>query len=152
MTAEIVNLQDAGAKWERDRKALRMALAGDSVRHISEELHCSIAEVESAIVRMSGGVTQQLRARTVALECERLDILHKVYFKKAEEGDKESAMLVIRLMDRRSRFMGTDIQPRGEHALNDQRPAGDSATDKILAALDRLAGPIIEGEVVETKE
>jgi hypothetical protein len=150
MTAEIVNLEDAGAKLLRDRKVFRLRLEGESIRQIAEDLHCSVGEVQASMARMSCGVTQQLRASTVELECERLDALTKVYFKLAEGGDKDAAMLVIRLMDRRAGFMGTNIQPRGESAMMDQRPAGDSATDKILAALDRLAhGPIIEGEVTD---
>jgi len=149
----VVNLSDAGERYLRDRRVFRLRLEGSSLREIGEELGCSIAEVQASMARMSCGVSQQLRASTVELECERLDALTKVFFKQAEGGDKESAMLVIRLMDRRAGFMGTNIQPRGENALNDQRQVGDSATDKIEAALDRLAhGPIIEGEALETKE
>jgi hypothetical protein len=150
MTAEIVHLEDAGAKFERDRKAFRLAIEGTSVRQIAEDLHCSPSEVEASLIRMSGGVTPRLRERTVSLGLERLDALMKIYFLKAEGGDIEAAAMVLRLMERQARFLGLDIQPRGESALNDMRPQPASATDRIMEALNRLAdGQVIEGEVIK---
>jgi len=149
MTAEIVNWEDAAAKFERDRKAFRLRLNGVPVRQIAHQLDCTVGEVEGSLTRMCGGVTPTLRARTVEIELERLDDLTQIYFGKAREGDYDACALVIRLMERRARMLGIDIQPRAGIS-DDSRPEPATTTDKIMAALDRLAhGPVIEGEVVD---
>jgi hypothetical protein len=149
MTAEIVNWDDAAAKFERDRRAFRLRLNGVPVRAIATQLECTPADVESSLIRMCGGVTPSLRARTVEIELERLDDLTQIYFGKAREGDYEATGLVLRLMERRSRMLGLDIMPRA-FASDENRPPPASTTDKIMEALNRLKhGPIIEGEAVE---
>jgi hypothetical protein len=150
MTAEIVNWEDAATKFERDRQAFRLRLNGVPVRAIADQLKCPPSEIEASLIRMCGGVTPSLRARTVEIELERLDDLTQVYFGKARTGDYDACALVLRLMERRSRMLGLDIQPRGESALNESRPQATSTVDKIMAAIDNLAhGPVIEGEITK---
>lgn len=150
MTAEVVSYQDVAARYERDRKAFRLRLNGVSERQIAETLQCDPLEVRAAFARMSGDVTPDMRQRALLTDLERLDDLNQIFYQKARAGDHEAAALCIRFMDRRAKFLGLDIQPRGETALHDAMPRTASSTDKIMAALDRLAhGPVIEGEAVK---
>lgn len=149
MTAEIVNWDDAAAKFERDRQAFRMRLNGVPVRAIADHLKCTPAEVEGSLVRMCGGVTPTLRARTVEIELERLDDLTQVYFAQARTGNIDACAMVLRLMDHRAKMLGLYIQPRA-FASDDNRPQATSTVDKVMAALNNLAhGPVIEGEAVK---
>jgi hypothetical protein len=149
MTAEIVNWEDAAGKFERDRKAFRLRLDGVSVRSISEQLKCTPAEVEGSLIRMCGGVTPTLRARTVEIELERLDDLTTVYFAKARDGNLEACAMVLRLMDHRAKVLGLYIQPRA-FAPDEDRPQQSNTVDKIMAALNNLKhGPVVEGEVIK---
>ena len=150
MSAEVVSYEDAAARFERDRKVFRLRLNGVPVRQIAETLHCTPEEAQAAVIRMCGGVTPDLRTRTIEIDLERLDDLNQIYYQKARAGDHEACALVIRLMERRARMLGLDIQPRGETALHESMPRPQTSTDKIMEALERLAhGPVIEGEAVE---
>jgi hypothetical protein len=151
MSAEVVSYQDVAERFERDRKAFRLRLNGVPERQIAETLgYHDAGEVASAVARMSGGVNPSMRQRALAIDLDRLDDLMQIYYQKARQGDHESGALCVRFMDRRAKYLGLDIQPRGETALNDAMPAQASSTDRIMAALDRLAdGPIIEGEAIK---
>lgn len=151
MAAEVVTYEDVAAKYETDRKAFRLRLNGVSERQIAETLgYPDISEVQAAIARMGGDVDPDTRKRALRTDLDRLDDLNQIFYQKARAGDHEAAALCIRFMDRRAKFLGLDIQPRGETALHEAMPAQTSSTDRIMAALERLAhGPIIEGEVVK---
>jgi hypothetical protein len=122
------------------------------VREISEDLRCSPGEVQASMTRMLNGVTPDLRAKTVELELARLDALNKVYYAKAtadEGGNHEACALVLRIMERRARLLGLDAPPRGDTALDDAMSRPQPSVDRILAALDRLRGPVIDAEPIE---
>lgn len=148
MTAQIVNL-DAEQRFRRDRDVFRKKLEGFPYWHIARELDCTVDEVKAALTRMCAGVTPELKARTVEINCERLDDLMQVYYAKAHDGDKEAAAVVIRLMDRQAKFLGLDVLPRSDAAQDYKREP--SRHEKIMEAIFRVArGPVIEGEAVET--
>jgi hypothetical protein len=151
MGEQVVTYQDVADRFETDRKAFRLRLNGVPERQIAETLgYASAEEVGHAVARMSGGVNPTMVRRALATDLDRLDDLNQVFYQKARGGDHEAAALCIRFMDRRAKFLGLDVQPRGESALNAAMPEQVSSTDKIMAALDRLAhGPIIEGEAVK---
>lgn len=150
MSAEVVHYEDAAERFKRDRMVFRLKLLGMPAWQIAEELKCTPDDVQSSMIRMCAGVTPELRARTVAVELERLDDLNQIYYAKARAGDYDACSLVIRLMERRARMLGIDIQPRGESALHEAMPQPQSSVDKIMEALNRLAhGPVIDGEVAE---
>lgn len=145
--ADVVQFEDHAARLELDRKAFRMRLLGNPARDIAKKLKCSIADVYAAQHRMGSGVTPEFKARVVELDLERLEALHKTYFTKALKGDKEAAALVVRFMDRRAKYCGLDVLPRGDTVQDDDREPDDF--EKIHAAIMRVArGPTIEGEVI----
>jgi hypothetical protein len=150
MSAEVVSYQDVTQKFEQDRKILRLRLNGVPDWQIAETLQVEPQEVDRALSRTAGGINPTLRSRTLALDLARLDDLNQIFYQKARNGDHEAASLCVRFMDRRAKFLGLDVQPRGENALHEAMPEQASATEKIMAALDRLAnGPIIEGEAIK---
>ncbi|HKA81571.1 MAG TPA: hypothetical protein VKD43_16150, partial [Xanthobacteraceae bacterium] len=151
MTADVIHIDDVASRFERDRKAFRLRLNGVPVWQIAETLQCSAHEVDASLKRMCAGVTPELRSKTVELDLERLDDLMQVYFLKARGGDKEAANLVIRMMDRQSRFLGLDVLPQATAARDQTRePKG---FEKIREAIYRVArGPVIDGEAVEVKD
>lgn len=148
MTAEVVSF-DESARFKRDEDIFRKKLEGFPYWHIARDLDCSIEDVKAALTRMCGGVTSELKARTVETNCERIDDLMQIYYPKAREGNVEAAAVCIRLMDRQAKFLGLDVLPRGETAADYKREP--SRHERIMAAIYRVArGPVIEGEAVET--
>jgi len=148
MTAEVIAYEDVAGRFERDRKAFRLRLNGVPVWQIAEALACSTNDVEASLKRMCAGVTPELRAKTVELDLERLDDLMQVYFLKARGGDREAANLVIRMMDRQSRFLGLDVLPQAATVRDQTREPKSYA--KIREAIYRVArGPVIDGEVTK---
>jgi hypothetical protein len=155
MTADVVKFEDAAQTFERDRSVWRLRLAGTSPRRIAEQLSCTVDQVNASIVRMIGGVSPELRARTIALELDRLDEMQQGFYVDAlrsrdHKPDADAASIVLRIMERRARLLGLDAPPRGDIPLNELMEARQTSTEKIQAALDRLIGKtntVIEGEV-----
>jgi hypothetical protein len=160
MTADVVKFEDAAQTFERDRNVWRLRLIGTAPRRIAEQLNCTIDQVNASIVRMIGGVSPELRARTVALELDRLDEMQQGFYvdalrKPERKPDPDAANIVLNIMERRARLLGLDAPPRGDIPLNDLMEARQTSTEKIRAALDRLAGKtntVIEGEVNRQSE
>lgn len=152
MSAEIVNFADNAERYERDRQAFRLRLAGVSERQIAEQLKCSRDDVRGSLMRMAGGVTPELRARTIEMEMERLDDMQKAFYLKVTAGDETACAIVLRIMDHRAKMLGLYAPPRSDSALDTAMPQVQSSTDRIAAAIQRVArGPVIEGEAVEVK-
>lgn len=151
MTAEIVQIEDERARFERDRKIFRLKLTGFPYWQIAKELNCSTDEVKEALTRMCGGVTAELKARTVEYNLERIDDLMQIYYIKARAGDKDATVLCMRLMDRQAKYLGLDVMPRSDAPQHDKREP--TRHEKIRAAIYRMArGPVIEGEAVEVPQ
>lgn len=146
--AEVVHFEDHAETLARDRKAFRLRLLGNPAREIADKLKCSVNEVYAAQHRMGTGVSPEFKQRVVELDLDRLEMLFKIYFKKALKGDKESAALVVRFMDRRAKYCGLDVLPQGTTTQDETREPDDF--EKIHAAIMRVArGKVIEGEVIE---
>lgn len=155
MTATIIPYEDASSMFERDKKVFHLRLAGVSPRRIAEELSCSLDQVEQSLDRMTGGVSPALRQRTILMELERLDALQKVHYANALNGQIGATLVVVKLMERRSRYLGLDAPVRTDDPLGGAGQR-ESSTEGLLRELDRIAaergppgsGPIIEAEVV----
>jgi len=146
--ADVIQLSDHTALLERDRQMFRMRIEGKSVREITDELNCSIADVHAAQHRMAAGVTPEFRQRILEVEIARLEALHKVFFKKGEEGDVEAGNWCIRRADRMSKWLGLDVMPRGDTV--DDKTREPSSYEKITEVLMTLKyGPTIDGEAIE---
>lgn len=146
--AEIVQFVDHATQLKRDREIFRLRLEGYSAHEIVDEIGCELAEVHAAMHRMSSGVTDEFKARVVETDLARLEALHKIFFKKALKGDVEAANACVRFMDRRAKFCGLDVLPRGDAARDQSHE--QSSFDKAYEVIMRLArGPTIDGEVIK---
>jgi len=151
--AEIIALEDAAAQFDRDRRAFRLRLAGVSVGRIAEELGCAADQVEASLVRMCGGVSPEMRRRTIRLELERLDELQKAHYAAAAQGGVAATAVILKIMERRARMLGLDAPPTGD-PLADAMAARETTTDRIAAAIERIAAErepaaVIEAEIVD---
>lgn len=158
--ADVINFGDAAATFDRDRKVFELRLHGVSPRKIAEQLRCSVREVEASVIRMTGGVSPALRARTIGLELERLDALMASYFEEAikhpghpdQAPNTEYAALVLKIMERRAKLLGLDAPPRGDTALDEMmKGVAETSTERVRAVINRIRGrndTIIDGEAV----
>ena len=149
MTAEIIPIEDGAAVFERDRRAFRLRLAGVSVLRIAEELNCSAEQVEASLVRMCGGVTPELRARTIRIELERLDELQKAHYKAALDGGVAATTVLLKIMERRAKMLGLDALPQAD-PLAGAMGKPETSTERSRRAIEAIvAERQIEGEAVE---
>jgi len=126
-------------------------IAGISLREIAEHEACSIEEIETAVVRMSGGVSPHFRERHMQLSLERLDKLLRAHYQKAVTGDYDSSVIYIRTVELSCRLLGLFPPPQSDASLDKLRPQTTS-TEKIREVFDALIGKtdrVIEGEAVE---
>jgi hypothetical protein len=152
--ATIISLNDAGASLERDRMAFKLRLTGMSNRRIAEELRCTVSQVEASLVRMMGGVTPELRHRTLQIELERLDVLQAAHFEKAAEGDDDATLTTLKIMERRARMLGLDAPARIDVIERALTAKEVNSTERIQQVLDEIAGKsnlMIEGEVIDAE-
>jgi hypothetical protein len=119
---------------------IQARIRGESVRSIARRLGCTIDDVNDVLDRFaSTTLTDKLRMHTLALELERLDGLQEVFEQQAKAGDVQSALLVTKLIERRSVMLGLAAPPRTDnHIIEHARPPAMTSTERIRAAIDRL--------------
>src|SRR5262245_42781916 len=99
---------------ERQVKALALRKAGASYRAIGdapgvsgktafEDVHAGLA----ALAAEQRAEAQELRA----LEAARLDDLQTAVWSRARGGDLEAVKTALRILERRARLLGLDLQP-----------------------------------------
>jgi orotate phosphoribosyltransferase len=91
---------------DREKAIFRARVAGNSIRDIAHEFHCSVAHVQAIVDRQCTPIDEHLRRHTLLIELERLDELEKVFAHKARNGDAQAAMLVLEIRDRRAAYLG----------------------------------------------
>lgn len=122
---------------ERDDRILKMRLAGASIRTIARENQCTIPEINAVIDRLVDQIDNKYRMRTIAIELERLDHLHRAYFAKALQGDTAAGALLIRIGERRAALLALDSPVKVDViSLQREVEAAPSSIDRIEAALD----------------
>lgn len=116
-------------------------IRGEPIPAIARKFCCKIKDVEDALdYHCRATLTKHLRANTLAIELERLDKLQRTFEKQAEAGDCHSAMICLRVMERRQIMLGLAAPPRVDPQLIElQIKPAVSSTDRIKEALDRLA-------------
>ena len=154
--ADIIRFDDAAQTFERDKAVWRMRLGFVPIRQIAEQLDCTVGEVEASWIRMLGAVPPDMRARITREELERLDQMERAYWIEAmpapgRKGSIRAAELCLKIKERRAKMLGLDAPPQTEPALVSSK-VKTSSTERITAALDRIAGKIdttIDGEVLQ---
>lgn len=155
MSGVVIPWEDLSAKIERDRQVFRMRLAGHSERAVAEELQCPVEDVQTAMIRMTGGgLTEEMRERILTLELSRLDDLAPVYYERAKKGEYEALFAILKIGEARAKLTGLNKAPADPNNLGSPERNRESSTVALMNVLDRLCGktPMIEGEVVEVPE
>jgi hypothetical protein len=111
---------------------------GRSARSLSRELRCPVSEIHASLDRSLPVIDNEFRARQVALDLQRLDMLLAVFLEKAKNGDQPSGMLVTKILERKSYLIGLD-QPQKLDIFQLQVRQQVCGTDRIMAAIERIA-------------
>jgi DNA-binding CsgD family transcriptional regulator len=99
---------------ERRIKVLSLRKAGVSFRAIAETLGCSIATVHGDVQHVYAELNAQQQAEAQelrTLEAARLDDLQAGCWSRARNGDLKAIQTALRIMERRARLLGLDLQP-----------------------------------------
>lgn len=132
---------------------------GDRIPPRYSEWMCS-KDVQIAL-NLSKAKTREKANELIELELMRLDNLEMVMMNKAMGGDVKAANMVLRIMERRSRYLGLDkpsqVQVRDWRSeIIDLLKAGKVTVEDIRRELgDELAGQVLDGGsvgVIEGRE
>ncbi len=113
----MIDNQPAGkreAAAERRQQALELRKGGASYRAIAARLgvneKTAWQDVQKAL-RALAALEQASAEEYRALELARLDNLQAAHWRMAMQGNIKSTQIVLRIMERRARLLGLDIQP-----------------------------------------
>jgi len=128
---------------DHSQAMFRLRLAGESVREIARQYRISEKRVQETIERMCTPITKQMKAHTLELELERLDELQAAFYRAAREGNLGAAAITLKIVERRAAMLGLDapsaVRTDPVLLIESSKPQ-ETSTDKIMAALNRIAG------------
>jgi hypothetical protein len=123
----------------KDDAVLERRLAGKSARAIGRELKLTVGQVDEALDRVLGTVSNETRRRALVLDLHRLDQLLQVFLKKAiEQGDHNSGLLTVKILERRAYALGID-QPVKLDVITMRAQEGPKSFERIRAAVYKVA-------------
>jgi hypothetical protein len=138
-----------------DMAMFRLRLAGKSTRIIARELHVAEDKVRETVEKMLTPITPKLKATALELELERLDQYQASQHEDAIKGDRDAIAMCLKIAELRADFLGT----RAPAALRidpvklvEQAEPQLNSTERIRAALDRIAGKKISSEPTPAEE
>lgn len=102
---------------EQALRAWKLHVQGFTYREIGEQINCSYTSVWRYIQKTLKALAEQTAAigkDYVETELERLDKMLQIYTVKAEEGDQGAATIVLRIQERRSKYLGLDAPDKKE--------------------------------------
>ena len=132
---------DAIVPKDLDEEIFNDRVAGLSAREIATKYHVTVPEVNEALDRRAGLITEHERARALSVEIARMDKIYSYFDKRAEGGDAAAGNICIKASERKSALLGLDapvwtrIDAVARVAKVQLQP---SSFDKIRAAIDRL--------------
>jgi hypothetical protein len=94
---------------DRQRRAIEMRLTGMGLQDIADQLGYS--DASGAFRAIKRGMEKSVREpaeQLLTMELMRLDDLLQAHFPLAKSGDTRSAELVLKVMERRSKYLGMD--------------------------------------------
>lgn len=132
----------------RRERALRLRIAGYSLREIADELDCSIETVHQDVnvsLTKLRAFNDRLAEDLRQLELERLDKMTRVLLRRLDDekyADKhlESIDTLIKVQARRAKLVGLDAPTRSELSGPEGAPIEIDARNALLEQLDKLVG------------
>lgn len=126
---------------ENARKALAMRRAGMSYEQITREL--GFKNKSSAYRLVAGAlkaIPKEEAEAVLAIELQRLDVMMVGVWNRAKQGDGDAVDRVLRIMKRRSEYLGLDAPKKNEHSGPGGGPIRTIDLSKLTdAELERLA-------------
>lgn len=98
----------------REQDAFKMRISGATFQQIGDSLGISRQAAHKIVMKLllqTRTATAELLEDARRLEAERLDRLQVGLWNKASAGDPRVADTIIRIMERRARMLGLDVQP-----------------------------------------
>jgi hypothetical protein len=126
----------------------------EATRAIARELRVAEDKVRETVERMLTPVTPKLKANAVELALERFDQYQASQHQAAIKGDRDAIAMCLKIEEQRADLLGTRapaslrIDPV---QLREQAEPQPTTTDRIRAALDRIAAMKASGELVAEK-
>ncbi len=125
---------------KRMAQALQLRETGANYRQIAQSLDISISTAHEYVTEAMKELTKEPAESVLQLELSRLDAMFLGVWKKASRGDLQSVDRALKIMERRSKFVGLDhlaaLRIRGESRELSAVDAfhasllGDKATDE----------------------
>lgn len=155
-----VTLETRVAAQEKRKKALQLRLAGASLdRIVQEGIYTNKGSASRAIKQALADITRESAQDVLAMELERLDAALMGIWAAVRSGDVFAIDRMLKIMDRRARYLGLDGAPQEDNteqvkgALSDFFADAIKAADKLdqaeLEAAKEAANRNIVGEVVQ---
>jgi hypothetical protein len=125
---------------EVDRKILALRLAGVSIRKIGREYSLSDKQVNESLDRSLPTLSDEMRIQLFKIDLQRLDELTTYWWQQAKSGSAVGTTLVVKLMERRSQMLGSDVAPHMRVQVI-QQGAGpqEGSTQLLIAEIERIA-------------
>jgi AraC-like DNA-binding protein len=121
------------ARKQLAAQVVQLRLSGHSYDEIAQYLGLSKRRVQRIIERELSRSFREPTELLLQMELDRLDALQRAYWDAAIAGDGEAADRVLRIMDRRARYLGLDRQDTVQEDLG-------KAVLKLVTRLQELAG------------
>jgi hypothetical protein len=118
-----------------------LRVLGHMPRQIARKLNCTSAQVKEACAQHAGEVTNDYRKEVLAVDLQRLAELGKVFYAKAATGDYNSALVLIKLMERVAAYTALDAPQSMRINFNELPQSQVNRIDHIRQVIARLAPP-----------
>ena len=124
----------AAAVNERRRKALELRKAGATYEQVANQLgYHDKSHARKEIAEAIESIVREPAAEVLDLELSRLDAMLVGLWTKAKGGDGAAVDRVLRIMDRRARYLGLDSPEKREHT-----GAVSIDLSEMMAAAERM--------------
>ena len=110
---------------ELEKEVVRLRIAGAGFQLIARNLGCSVGGAHKACMRAIERRQKEIAesaGQVLDLELQRLDQIVLILWPKVQEGNVGAIDRVLRVMDRRARYLGLDVPQRMEHTGKEGGP------------------------------
>lgn len=131
----------AVAVRERQDKALALRLTGKSYREVGRAMGMGKSRAQELVVRALAAIPLENAKAVLALELQRLDRMLEGLQRKggAFSGNPRAVDSVLRIQERRAKYLGLDAPTRTEHTGRDGEPIEIELRPVIMIPAERVA-------------
>ena len=141
------------AQIEKENAVLALRTKSLTWRSIAEQTgYSSGSGALKAYMRAIKRHQKEPTEAALYMELERLDELQQVYWEPAVQGNMRAGEFVLRIMDRRAKFLGLDAPTKIQaEVVNYDGGAGsiDAEVDRIARLIDGLGGGSADATLIE---